>query len=1411
MKKIRESKKLIATAVLTSFLAIPTTTFAADTRVNVTTDNVSISGISNSSFDGQGGAVNAVDVSNLTISGTFSNNSATGQGGAISLNKVINAHILGDSKFIGNHSTTTGAISAVASTWTIGDNVTFDGNYSETYSGAILNQESNLTIGDNVVFKNNISNITSGSDSGAALAIDDHAKASTNSTIKIGNNALFENNSSGKSGGGVYIYEHIGKINLKLGSKATFKGNKAVVNGAGMAIYGATGTNPDSTNTGVTIGEGAIFENNIAQKSGGGIYVQNWNNQGTKLTIANGASFKSNSAGENGGAIYNACSTEIDNATFLQNSATGHGGAIYNTVGTDGNVTASMTITNSKFTGNSAGKRGGAIYNDATLVVGGNFANNHANSYGGAIYNAGNLTITEGSTFTGNTSDYVGGAIAVAANENATLTIKENVSFENNSALYDGGALGNYYATTIANGAQFINNKAQIGTSDTQAIGGGAMSLGAESKTKLVASTFTGNTSGYDGGAIGTRHSLSADNSGSGLTIENSTFSGNKALGTVTSTQGRTDTPMVDVAGGNGGAIANHLYKDFDGNSSVKISGSTFTNNTAAGNGGAIYNSGDEDATNGTASIIIANSEFTGNSAGKNGGAIYNASKMYLDTTNGDITFTNNTDSTGKNDIYMADSSDLTLLGNQNVTIGSGLASENENATITNNGVNFIFADNAINAYDGKYIHNAGKLVLGENVALFKDYAITSGNGAELIVDETSTLQSTLNVDGNDSKPVTDLANVQFNGEITPTGTSSIAEAIRTGNFTYNGTAVDIDGAGLTLSNNTIIDEDLIISGTEAGGVRFLGFGEGSGTSGNITLGDNTGLQYKDGAYINNDSTLTMGNGASLIFNNDSSSIDYDVTITSSDTNANIIMNGEGTTNISSALSENINIQANSGTLNLTKAELTVGDLSVKGEDTSLNLLGNVIGGNVDVDKATLGVFGNSKLDSLSLGSTLAMQNGVINNLNVGTFSLNADSNITFDVDPRTGLTDTINANTFTNTADSNLLVTGITLTQAPTSSNFNINLDNILTATNGDTAGVIQIEDSIIANSQMGRYLISSSGTANSLTATLMNINPQMYRGQVATIASWQNQLVVNNMLFDHMNVLANQLLDETKTANLKAAAYPQFAPYQYSAKDGSLWYKAYGNFERLSMTQGLSVGNNAYGSLIGADFPLVDLKNGWKLVPTAYIGYNGAHQHFNGVRMYQNGAQLGAMGTLYKGDFITSLLAYAGGYANDMKVSGIYGSGNDTTGNWFAGVASKTAYNIHLPKDFIFQPTAMIAYNAFGSQNWGSNFGGMSMSSGMLNGINIAPGFNLIWNKKTFSLYATAQMVYNIMGNVDGQAGNIYLDDVKMRHAYFEYGIGAMKKIKDRFNGYIQITVRNGGRTGIGFQGGIQIKVGK
>lgn len=351
------------------------------------------------------------------------------------------------------------------------------------------------------------------------------------------------------------------------------------------------------------------------------------------------------------------------------------------------------------------------------------------------------------------------------------------------------------------------------------------------------------------------------------------------------------------------------------------------------------------------------------------------------------------------------------------------------------------------------------------------------------------------------------------------------------------------------------------------------------------------------------------------------------------------------------------------------------------------------------------------------------------------------------------------------------------------------------------------QIDDNVkftATNKQIftpiGYYDIQSAG-GGWYTSNMVKYNPQVFRGQVATMATYNNQLMIDEYVLNHVMLESEQSLAQSKNTNKYAATLPQFAPYQYRKEDGGLWFKSYVNFESLSMTQGLKVGNNSYGSLIGADFPVINMKRGWKFMPTAYIGYNGAHQTFNGVGMYQNGGQGGVMGTFMKNDFIGSVLAYGGGYNNEMSVAGY----TDHTGNWFAGTAAKLAYNLHATKHFTIQPTAFVSYNIFGKQHWGTDYGAMSMNSGLLNGINVAPGVNFIYARETWSAYATFQYMYNINDQVGGKAGNVDLASVEMKHGYIQYGVGVTKTWKDRLNSFFQIVFRNGGRTGVGFQLGL------
>jgi hypothetical protein len=86
-------------------------------------------------------------------------------------------------------------------------------------------------------------------------------------------------------------------------------------------------------------------------------------------------------------------------------------------------------------------------------------------------------------------------------------------------------------------------------------------------------------------------------------------------------------------------------------------------------------------------------------------------------------------------------------------------------------------------------------------------------------------------------------------------------------------------------------------------------------------------------------------------------------------------------------------------------------------------------------------------------------------------------------------------------------------------------------------------------------------------------------------------------------------------------------------------MWVKPYTTFEKVNLKGGLGVSNVAYGSLYGGDTDLVDLGNGYKGIVSAFVGYNGSHQAYNGIDMNQQGGTLGVTGTLYHGNFFTGL----------------------------------------------------------------------------------------------------------------------------------------------------------------------------
>ena len=1110
-----------------------------------------------------------------------------------------------------------------------------------------------------------------------------------------------------------------------------------------------------------------------------------------------------------GGAMYNEGTLTLDNVTFNNNKAqtkNAVGGGAMALVATKGNA-VSTTIKNSTFTknstetSNSAKNNGGAIYvygtsgqvGDNTLNISGSlFESNHTNKTGGAI-GVNNLGPSDfkieikHTTFTENKSTGYGGAIDVTTGDtggtgNVTLNL-DHATFNGNQSESDGGAIAYEKGNITSN---------------------------------IINSTFTNNTAN-NGGAI--------YNGIKNLTISNTIFDGNKTND-----------------GGKGGAIYNAGNISLNQTEFKQSTDTIYMANdsTADFSGTNLLNGSisSENATSkiknkGTLILNADNSGYTGTYTQESGQTDVNASSTFFggETTIADGVLNWNT----KNDYdgVLKAEGGLINIGNNN------------DAELTLNAGSEVKKDTLVN------INSKGEIKLNGGSITLDDNDIWAGNIS--IGDENNIGSGTLTIDG-----LTSNGGIFANGgtldiisgRLTASAGDVIKEAttvkikddallaVRGGDVTLGATTDWASKGGVLLTDGTLTVKDFASSN----GIFQANSGKLMLENSTFTVGKNSFINSSVETNIDSNSKLQItDNGWVTIGDNDiwngevslaGGTLNYERTESTSSTMTGDLIATSGNLNL--LKNSYINIKSPSNIAQAVSVDIQKGatveisngaEFNLDSNDKWNGLIKNELDGILKTDNVNNSAFGgmlqqnkgvsifdnNSNItidgkDSYILGGTVEIKNGSALNIGSGV----ADNHF-FVSDLNMTNNSALNAmNSVLNKVGDAFIINNLT---SNTNGTLNVADFNFIGLAPIDRQFKIRVFDANSINDKVnftstdkeiftpiGYYNLQSAG-GGYYTSNMTRYNPQVFRGQVATLATYNNQLVIDDMLLNHVTLDSERLLAQSKNANIYASTLPQFAPYQYKKEDGGLWYKSYVNFENLSLTQGLKVGNNSYGSLVGADFPVIKLKHGWRLMPTAYIGYNGAHQTFNGVGMYQNGGQGGLMGTFMKDNFIGSVVAYGGGYNNEMSVAG----NTDRAGNWFAGTAAKLAYNFHPTKHFTIQPTAFMSYNIFGRQNWGTDFGSMSMNSGLLNGINVAPGMNFIYAKETWSVYATFQYMYNINEQVGGRAGNVDLASVEMKHGYIQYGVGVTKTWKDRLNSFFQIVFRNGGRTGVGFQLGL------
>ncbi len=1397
----------------------PLTSSGAFTNSGTVTNNYSIvtqTIQNNTTIEGTGNlTVNGVGLTTGTSLGANSNsiaqgNITLGSAGSAGLTFTNTGSITGA---ITNYTTIDGAgtanISGGSNAGAISQAVVnITGDYSNTGSIATTNTFTNTA---EITGNNGVLNIAGAAD--ASGSIGTNSGSITQQTITIGNstagtNASFTN--TGTMEGAITNYGALsgnGTLNLSGGSNSGSLEQVAIsVSGNYSNTGSITANSSFSNNSGVTFTNddsldvtGTFTNSGTIQES-----VSGTNNSSLSINATNPSSnsgtITQDTVSISGGQFTNNSGASITTGTSFSNSAT--------TLDNQGTITSKGTFTN---TGNITGGTDGA---SGTLNI-----NNGGSSSGNITQN--NVTIgTSGqaSTFTNS------GTLT----STGTFTNNSTISGEGDLVINGGSSNESITQDNVTIGGTFTNSadlKANEKLTNTGTVTNTASIVASEidNQASITSSGDITFTNGSNTGTI-TQNNVTIGASGQTSTFPNTgTITSNGTFtnyASITNNDATTGTLNIANGGTNYGNIEQAVISVTNGltnNSGAAITaetsfsnsaGSTISNDGTINASGTFTNSGAiQESTVGSdnSSLVI-----TAGSGSSNSGTI----------AQDNVSISGTLDNSGSIETSASFVNKGTITDNSSsgeISIVSGTGQNNGEINVTD-----FTVDN------GAAVTNAGTMTITGDFV--NQGSVTNQNKFNISGDSLSNYGIFTN----------DGANAELNA--TQIENHNIYRVINGANDTVdnivNDGQIDIENS----SSLTIEHQQAGLGGTinVAQGENNLSIsGNNNDVAGTLNVGngaDNTILNFTgdivDSAIINitNKGNLNIETASTAYFNQGDT---YAGDLTLSGGNITFD-NFSATTGTTSTL--------NGGTLpyySQSKGSLNL----INGSVLSTGDAASITGGDINVDSSSTfaatpgGTGGINHLDNLNISGTLAAMNSSIGNYNIDNMNIGGadgagiltardnQADLTIDVYGRSNAagehgTDKFIGNVLT-TADGNAGTINIadwTLGgdiygwDAPI--DRDITLDNIFQYnTISDTVSLTATKKEV--HTPIGWYQLNNhGGTTGTYTLNLTRFDAPVYRGQVTTLAQWMNQLAIDDMLFNH-SMLLPSFKDEDGgvaysgiMANRYAATMPQFAPYQYSRKDGGLWVKMYGTFETLQMSQGLSnVGNNAYGTLIGADFGLKELRNGWKFMPTAYIGYNGAHQYWSGVGAYQNGGQAGFLGTWYKNNFILGGLIYGGVYDNSLDVAGH----TDNTFNYFAGAATKAAYNWRFHRDWVLQPNLFLAYNFFGQQNWHSAYGQMGMMSGILNGINLAPGLNLIWEKETFSIYATLQYMYNLNGAVGGRAGNVGLPHLYMDRGYIQYGLGFTKRFTDRFSGYFQTVFRNVGRTGVGFQLGFNLLLGK
>ena len=495
--------------------------------------------------------------------------------------------------------------------------------------------------------------------------------------------------------------------------------------------------------------------------------------------------------------------------------------------------------------------------------------------------------------------------------------------------------------------------------------------------------------------------------------------------------------------------------------------------------------------------------------------------------------------------------------------------------------------------------------------------------------------------------------------------------------------------------------------------------------------------------------------------------------------------------------------------------------------------------GNLAVEQGILGIAAGTQLGNMNIGAfgdgtSISMQNtsavensdgswttnpspASIENLNFETLELYGDVNLYLDVDLANEKSDMISANNVTVTNDGKLIIGNNSLNLVSDALVKDVKTQVV----SGNIAQYVMLDES--ATTAMGpiqKYMVDYANGYLSFAAqggsnpSYGDVNPGIMASPVAAqLGGYLVQLNSYDEAFRNMDMymlMTKEQRQAMKMKNKYAAASADsnivFDPTVSRYENKSGWFRPYATFENVPLKNGPKVSNVAYGSFFGAESEMYDLGHGWDGIWGVYGGYNGSHQAYDGIGIYQNGGTLGVVGMAYKGNFFTGLTANTGASVGEAQT----GFGQDNFTMLMAGIASKSGYNIEFAKGkLIIQPNFTMSYSFVNTFDYHSA-AGVSIHSDPLHAIHLEPGIKIIGNLKNgWQPYGSVSMIWNIMDKTEFMANEVNLPELSVK-PFVKYGVGVRKSWGERFTGFFQTYLTNGGRNGVGIQLGFRWMLG-